>query len=108
MDDNEANEIYEYYSDTLASGKAEYLQYDRVFNLIHYTHFISKSKGRNRKQRRNLVEVHLVSYSYKKPYRFYDFNKAPLDKWASEILENESGEYPEQELRERIIKLWGY
>lgn len=108
MDDTEQAELEAYYREAEAEVKAECLRNDRVFNLIHYVRFVSKSKGRNRKPRRNWVEVHLVSYSHIKPYRFYDFDKAPLDEWATEILEGESGDYPEHKLRERIIELWGY
>jgi len=75
-----------------------------VFKGIKYRRFVSRTKGRrNGKQRlrRNWKETHLVKYSN----GFHLWCNFPFDIYATEIL----GEaFDGEDLKQRIIDLWGY
>lgn len=103
IDDNNID-YQNYCLQTELEVKKEFLNNDRINNLVSYHYFVSKSKGRGRK-RRNLTEVHLVKYNVKNNDGFHLWEKFPFDVYASEILGYEADA---DDLRLAIINLWGF
>ena len=102
--DNDNIDYQNYCLETEFEVKKEFLNNDRIYNLISYRFFVSKSKGRGRK-RRNITEVHLVKYNVKNNDGFHLWRKFQFDVYASEILGYEADA---DDLRQAIINMWGF
>lgn len=86
-----STELDDYQVQALRDWQQEFEDFDRIYNLYTYHHFVSKSKGRRYhangsyivRKRSNWKEVELIRY---RTARFYTWEKAPFDCWATETL----------------------